>query len=189
MTNEELTLWIEENHTFLRHKAYYWHDNTILKHIMDREESYSETMIPLMKANKIFDESKGYDFKTVLSTIIDNHFRMMIRKINNQIKYDNNKLPASLNFKIEDNDGHFIELGEIAIIEPEDFVEDIVYKDIIEKMCKFSKSVTSNGDLILKLFIEGKNQREIAKELGITQSIVSRKIKKIIDRTKLIYKY
>ena len=153
----------EENHSLI---YFYARKYNISK--QDFDDMYGILAIGLCKAARDYDESRGSAFSTVAMGYMLNECRNAYRCD----KYKNGKLSiCSYNniFPLSDDGG----TNEyIDVIEGKDDVWDdinlIEFKQFNEQLRK-----------IAYLSYLGYNQQEIAKEMGITQSLVSRKLKKI----------
>lgn len=182
MTNEELTLWIEENHKFIRKKANFWVKNYPCLE-MDYEEGYSLALEYVFRASLRFDESKGYKFITYAGMAIDNAFKCKIRSIQNQKKYI--ICEVSLDDTVTDSEGNSTSNGELI----EDISINVEEETIIEAMiCQIrniAETQVKRGGIIFDLMVKGYTQREIGRELEISQAHCSRLVNKIIKLAKI----
>ena len=162
MTEEQKKL-AEENHSLI---YFYARKYNISK--QDFDDMYGILAIGLCKAARDYDESRGSAFSTVAMGYMLNECRNAYRCD----KYKNGKLTiCSYNniFPLSDDGGT---TEYIDVIEGKDDVWDDV--NLIE-FNQFNEQLRK----IAYLSYLGYNQQEIAKEMGITQSLVSRKLKKI----------
>lgn len=182
MTNEELTLWIEQNHRLVRKKANYWINNSEYLD-MTYDEAYSLALEYVLKAAKRFDKSKGYKFSTYAGMAIDNAFKCNIRTIKNQKKYITYEI--SLNDVTFDSEGN--ETENINLIADENIsVEDeATINALISYVREIACSRVKRGGEIFDLMILGYKQREIGRELGISQTHCSRLVHRIMHLAKI----
>ena len=162
MTEEQKKL-AEENHNLIYFYARKYHISK-----QDFEDMYGILAIALCKAARDYDESRGRAFSTVAMGYMLNECRNAYRCD----KYRNGKLSiCSYNniFSLSDEDDT---TEYLDILEGKQDVWDDV--NLIE-LNQFNEQLRK----IAYLSYLGYNQQEIAKEMGITQSIVSRKLKKI----------
>ena len=162
MTEEQKKL-AEENHSLI---YFYARKYNISKKEFD--DMYGILAIGLCKAARDYDESRGSAFSTVAMGYMLNECRNAYRCD----KYKNGKLNiCSYNniFPLSDDDGT---AEYINVIEGKSDVWDDI--NLIE-FNQFNEQLRK----IAYLSYLGYNQQEIAKEMGITQSLVSRKLKKI----------
>lgn len=162
MTEEQKKL-AEENHSLI---YFYARKYNISK--QDFDDMYGILAIGLCKAARDYDESRGSAFSTVAMGYMLNECRNAYRCD----KYKNGKLTiCSYNniFPLSDDGGT---TEYIDVIEGKDDVWDDI--NLIE-FNQFNEQLRK----IAYLSYLGYNQQEIAKEMGITQSLVSRKLKKI----------
>ena len=162
MTEEQKKL-AEENHSLIYFYARKYHISK-----KDFEDMYGILAIGLCKAARDYDESRGSAFSTVAMGYMLNECRNAYRCD----KYKNGKLNiCSYNniFPLSDDDGT---AEYINVIEGKSDVWDDI--NLIE-FNQFNEQLRK----IAYLSYLGYNQQEIAKEMGITQSLVSRKLKKI----------
>ena len=134
----------------------------------DFEDMYGILAIALCKAARDYDENRGSAFSTVAMGYMLNECRNAYRCD----KYKNGKLSiCSYNniFSLSDEDDT---TEYLDILEGKQDVWDDV--NLIE-FNQFNEQLRK----IAYLSYLGYNQQEIAKEMGITQSLVSRKLKKI----------
>lgn len=181
MTNEELTLWIEENHKFIRNKANFWAKNYPCLE-MTYEEAYSLALEYVFRSSLKFDKSKGYKFSTYCGMAIDNAFKGEIRSIQNQKKYVTYEI--SLNNIISDSDGNITEQGDLIEDITINIEEEVIANRLCERVREIIDKEVKRGGIILDLLIEGYTQRDIGKKLGISQASCSRLIHKISTITK-----
>ena len=162
MTEEQKKL-AEENHSLI---YFYARKDNVSK--QDFDDMYGILAIGLCKAARDYDESRGSAFSTVAMGYMLNECRNAYRCD----KYKNGKLTiCSYNniFPLSDDDGT---AEYINVIEGKSDVWDDI--NLIE-FNQFNEQLRK----IAYLSYLGYNQKEIAKEMGITQSLVSRKLKMI----------
>lgn len=149
---------------------------------IDKEDLFSIGVIGLIKAVDSFNLNKKATFIAYASTCIDNEILMYLRKINSSTNEKslesfmvNDELPL-INI-VEDQNAHMIETYE----EKETF---ILLKQAIQKLPEREKIV------IIQYFglqCQPMTEREIAKQLNISRSYISRIIKQsLIDLKKLL---
>lgn len=163
----------------------------VSKHFSDskeQEDLISIGTIGLIKAAETFDSSKEISFSTYAGTCIQNQIKMYFRK--NKHKYSE----VYMNEPIEtDKNGNEVTMADI-------FSDDTCVDDEVdlrintEKLYKYiNKSLSDREKLIISkrygLNLDGAphkpmTQREVAKELKISRSYVSRIEKKAIDKLK-----
>lgn len=139
--------------------------------------------IGLIKAIDTFDDEKGIRLATYASRCIDNELLMMLRsgkRLSKEVYlYD----PIG-----SDREGNEINLLDIIEEAEVDIVESIVLEDDIKKLYSLiGRVLTEREREIISLRYGLKNrkevtQREIAKELGISRSYVSRIEKKALKK-------
>ena len=142
---------------------------------VEADDLISVGTIGLMKAIDSFDYDKGVQLGTYASRCIDNEILMVLRA---NKKYKEN---MSLNSVIGgDKDGNDFMLMDI-IPSDEDELEDIADTNfLIDKICKsVNNCLTKREKEVLerRYGLNGKKvltQKELAKELGISRSYVSR---------------
>ncbi len=142
---------------------------------VEADDLISVGTIGLMKAIDSFDYDKGVQLGTYASRCIDNEILMVLRA---NKKYKEN---MSLNSVIGgDKDGNDFMLMDI-IPSDEDDLEDIADTNfLIDKICKsVNNCLTKREKEVLerRYGLNGKKvltQKELAKELGISRSYVSR---------------
>lgn len=158
--------------------------------LKNAEDYIEEGYIGLIKAVDSFDYKKGIRFTTYASRCIYNEIFMYIRKIKKS------KNTRSINEIIHINeDGKNITIEDTLYDEEYDVLNDYFTKQIsIENEEKINQifSMLNDRELkIIKLYygFDGspKNQSEIAVVLGISQSYISRLIKEIEEKIKLVY--
>lgn len=146
------------------------------------EDLISIGTIGLMKAINTFNADKKIKLATYASRCIENEILMYLRR-NNKIKTEVS-IDEPLN---KDSDGNELLLSDILGTDP-----DITYRNLEDevdmKLLKEAiRKLNSREKNIMEMrfgFISGreKTQKEVADELGISQSYISRLEKKIIGK-------
>ena len=148
------------------------------------EDLVSIGTIGLMKSVNTFNSEKKIKLATYASRCIENEILMYLRR-NNKIKTEIS-IDEPLN---KDSDGNELLLSDILGTEPdityrnlEDEVDMKLLKEAIRKLNDREKNIME----MRFGFISGreKTQKEVADELGISQSYISRLEKKIIGKMK-----
>ena len=148
------------------------------------EDLVSIGTIGLMKAINTFNSEKKIKLATYASRCIENEILMFLRK-NNKTKGEVS-IDEPLN---KDSDGNELLLSDILGTDPdvtyrklEDEVDMKLLKEAIKKLNDREKNIME----MRFGFISGKEktQKEVADELGISQSYISRLEKKIISKMK-----
>ncbi len=151
---------------------------------VDMEDLISVGTIGLIKAVNSYNLEKNIKLATYASRCIENEILMHLRKISkikSEVSFDE---PLNVDYE-----GNELLLSDILGTE-----NDMVYKDIettVEKemlMSSLEKLNSREKEIIeLRFGINGKNektQKEVADQLGISQSYISRLEKKILYRLK-----
>ena len=148
------------------------------------EDLISVGTIGLIKAVNTFNPEKKIKLATYASRCIENEILMYLRR-NNKIKTEVS-IDEPLN---KDSDGNELLLSDILGTDPdvtyrklEDEVDRRLLKEAIKKLNDREKNIME----MRFGFISGKEktQKEVADELGISQSYISRLEKKIISKMK-----
>lgn len=150
---------------------------------IEQDELISVGSIGLMKAIKSYDTEKGNSFSTYASRCIQNEILMMIRS---QRKFINE---VSLEDKVKtDKDGNEVSLIDV-LEDASEHVQDkaeiqIIYQKIID-IINTSLNEREKEIIFLRYGIGGgvpKTQNEVAKELNISRSYISRIEKKALNQ-------
>lgn len=144
--------------------------------------------IGLIKAVNTYNPSKGIRLATYSAKCIENEILMSIRS-NKKIKTE-----ISLNDPIgTDKDGNEINFNDILGTDADEILEHIDGKMQVKKLYAAIQSTLTDRErvIIVKRFgLENQNcktQREVAKELNISRSYVSRIEKKAIGKLKEVF--
>ncbi|MCI8835603.1 MAG: RNA polymerase sporulation sigma factor SigK [Ruminococcus sp.] len=154
----------------------------------DSEDLISIGTIGLIKAVVTFDAEKGNRLAAYASKCIDNEILMHLRsrkKINKEVSlYE----PIGT-----DREGNEIQLYDIIETEEEDVPEKLYLKENIQKLYEKVESALSQREkLVLKMRYglynsEEYTQREIARQLGISRSYVSRIEKSAVEKLRTFF--
>ncbi|HZG73405.1 MAG TPA: RNA polymerase sporulation sigma factor SigK [Chondromyces sp.] len=140
----------------------------------DPEDLISIGTIGLIKAIESYSDEKGTKLATYSARCIENEILMHLRALKKS------KKDVSLHDPIgHDKEGNEISLIDILKSEDEDVFETIMLSMELEKVMKYLRVLDEREkEVIVGRFglnlEEEKTQREIAKELGISRSYVSR---------------
>ncbi|MBE3570393.1 MAG: RNA polymerase sporulation sigma factor SigK [Bacillales bacterium] len=140
----------------------------------DPEDLISIGTIGLIKAIESYSEEKGTKLATYAARCIENEILMHLRALKKT------KKDVSLHDPIgQDKEGNEISLIDILKSESEDVFDTIQLNMELEKVIKYLQVLDDREkEVIIGRFglnmQEEKTQREIAKELGISRSYVSR---------------
>lgn len=150
---------------------------------IEQDELISVGSIGLMKAIKSYDMEKGNSFSTYASRCIQNEILMMVRSqrkfinevsLEDKVKTDKEGNEVSLIDVLEDASEHVQDKAEIQII----------YQKIID-IINTSLNEREKEIIFLRYGIGGcvpKTQNEVAKELNISRSYISRIEKKALNQ-------
>lgn len=166
-------------------KLVYYLVNKYYPHHYQREDLEQIGMIGLIKASATFREDKGIQFATYAAKCILNEIKMFFRKDNIFSSYDHLE-----DIRYTDSDGSNLTLG--------DMIEDPDSSDYIENVAKFEElqkgisillnELPARASCIMLWTIAGVLQQVIAYLFGISQSYVSRIVKKCERRIKSLLK-
>ena len=150
------------------------------------EDFTSIGTIGLIKAIDSFKDNKGFKISTYASRCIENEILMYIRTSKKQ------KAEVSMNQVIgTDKDGNDMELIDTLILKEKDAVDDIHDKSVLKQVLEFiDKKLSKREKYIMnkRYGLDGSNsmtQQELADELGISRSYVSRietKVQKLLKK-------
>ena len=148
------------------------------------EDLISIGTIGLMKGVNTFNSGKNIKLATYASRCIENEILMYLRR-NNKIKTEVS-IDEPLN---KDSDGNELLLSDILGTDPdvtyrklEDEVDKKLLKEAIKKLNNREKNIMEMRFGLISG--KEKTQKEVADELGISQSYISRLEKKIINKMK-----
>lgn len=160
------------------------------KNEQELEELISIGSIGLIKAINSFSQDKNFKISTYASKCIENEILMNIRATKKQ------KSEVSMNTIIgTDKDGNDMELVETLDSNTKDVIDTIYNKVITEQIIKFINNKLPKREkyiMNLRYGIDGsipKTQQQIADELGISRSYVSRIEMKIQNKLKKYIRY
>jgi len=175
---------IEHNLRLVAHIAKKYSSNS-----QDNEEFISIGIIGLIKGVNSFSEEKGYKLSTYVSKCIENEILMHIRA-NKKTQGD-----VSINNIIgTDKDGNDMELVDILDNEDIDPIDKIYNKMIIKQILEYVDNNLPEREkniIYHRYGLRGnkvKTQQEIADDMGISRSYVSRIETKIQKKLKNILK-
>ena len=170
------------------------HNLRLVSHIAKKYNSKYENddlisigIIGLIKAIDSFSKEKGTKLTTYAAKCIENEILMYFRSS----KKNNNVI--SLNDSIGfDKDGNEIELIDVIKTPDLDYIENLNLKDNLKSLLKYINILTDREKIIIfkRYGIFNHNeltQKEIAKELNISRSYVSRIEKRAL--TKLLREF
>lgn len=149
----------------------------------DMEDLISIGTIGLIKAVDTFDMEKEIRLATYASRCIDNELLMFMRSSKKQSKEVYIYEPIG-----KDKEGNLLNLLDILEAEEEDIIEEIDLEEKVKKLYVYVSKVLSPREKQIICYRYGLDggrevtQREIAKELGISRSYVSRIEKKALGK-------
>lgn len=165
----------------------------LVAHIAKKYTSTAHTMddfisigtIGLIKAVSTYSSGKSARLATYAAKCIENEILMSIRSAKK------NASEVSINLPIgNDKDGNEISLNDILGTEPDAVMEDINLKMEVRSMIKALNCVLSDREKKVIIYrygilgAEPRTQREVAAQLGISRSYVSRIEKKALEKLK-----
>lgn len=148
------------------------------------EDLVSIGTIGLMKAVKTFNLDKNIKLATYASRCIENEILMHLRKVNNMKSEMSFDEPLSVDW-----DGNELTLRDVLGTDPDDVFELIEYTDEKRLLLKVVDSLPEKEKrlMIMRFGLNGTvshTQKQLADELGISQSYISRLEKRILDKIK-----
>ena len=149
----------------------------------DQEDLISIGTIGLIKAVATFNAEKGNRLAAYASKCIDNEILMYLRSRKKTCREISLYEPIGT-----DREGNEIKLYDIIETEEEDVPERLYLKENIQKLYeKVENELSQREKLVLKMRYglyngEEYTQREIARQLGISRSYVSRIEKSAIEK-------
>lgn len=154
---------------------FYWQEQGVI----EKEELLSVGIIGLIKAVDTFDVSKNYKFITYAITCIDNELKMFIRNM----KKSPNALSLENNIYTDDESDKTL---NYILYDNYDFVEDLIKKEEYEIIDKIVDKLPLKEKVIIRMYFgfDGKryNQQELSKLCNVSQSYMSKIIRKILKR-------
>lgn len=154
----------------------------------DLEDLISIGTIGLIKAVVTFNADKGNRLAAYASKCIENEILMYLRS-----KKKSNKEVSLYEPIGTDREGNEIKLYDIIETDEEDVSEKIYLRENIQKLYEKVESELSDRErLVLKMryglyYGEEYTQREIARQLGISRSYVSRIEKSAVEKLRKVF--
>lgn len=172
-SNEELFLLGDVDTLYERNKKLMYHIANKFSNLkLEQDDFIGCGDIAFTKAIKKFNPSKS-KWATFFSRIMVNEILMINRNLNRQVE------TIALETIISgDRDFNVLVLQDV-IKAPVDVTEKVVNRIAIEECIKLSKKQDYKKLEIFKLYLNGVKQREIAERLNLSQSYISRVIKKV----------
>lgn len=169
MTDEQVKL-VEDNLDMAYKVAYKWiRDYSGRK--WDVEDFKSAAHEGLVKAAQTYNPEKGYQFNTYAGTCIQNEIRMLLRK-------DHHAVTAYLDDIVME--GQDITLSDIMLTE-DSFELELTFSNSLKE---FLENLSKRDRQILFLFAKTHNQSEVSRKIGLSQSVISRHIKRLYSKFK-----
>lgn len=147
----------------------------------EKEDMISIGTIGLIKAINTYDINKGHRLVTYAARCIENELLMMLRQEKKTAKNTSLYEPIGV-----DKEGNEIHLLDILGFEETDLIKKIDQEETIQKIYEELEKMEMNKEkktLIMRYGLYGREpmtQREVAKELHISRSYVSRIEKRAI---------
>nr|WP_300822921.1 RNA polymerase sporulation sigma factor SigK [uncultured Schaedlerella sp.] len=154
----------------------------------DQEDLISIGTIGLIKAVATFNAEKGNRLAAYASKCIDNEILMYLRSRKKTSKEISLYEPIGT-----DREGNELKLYDIIETEEEDVPERLYLKENIQKLYeKVENELSQREKLVLKMRYglyngEEYTQREIARQLGISRSYVSRIEKSAVEKLRIFF--
>jgi RNA polymerase sporulation-specific sigma factor len=154
----------------------------------DQEDLISIGTIGLIKAVATFNAEKGNRLAAYASKCIDNEILMYLRSRKKTCREISLYEPIGT-----DREGNEIKLYDIIETEEEDVPERLYLKENIQKLYeKVENELSQREKLVLKMRYglyngEEYTQREIARQLGISRSYVSRIEKSAVEKLRIFF--
>ena len=154
----------------------------------DQEDLISIGTIGLIKAMATFNAEKGNRLAAYASKCIDNEILMYLRSRKKTSREISLYEPIGT-----DREGNEIKLYDIIETEEEDVPERLYLKENIQKLYeKVENELSQREKLVLKMRYglyngEEYTQREIARQLGISRSYVSRIEKSAVEKLRIFF--
>lgn len=174
--NDDQRALVEEN----MHLVYYHVYNRIVyRERRDEEDVLQIGMIGLCKAAATFDPGKGFTFSTYALRCIENEIRMYAN-------YERRRRAERLGPRLEQNVSKDDECADLTLA---DFVPSIEDVDSAMALMSLKDTITrcapgKDGE-ILRMHLDGMEQKDIGRRVGVSQSLVSRRIKAVRNRIRL----
>lgn len=165
--NKECSEYLMQQHKKLVYHIIgkYYNNNGFLEY----SDFVSNGLFGLYKAILTFDVTKGNTFSTYAAICIDNEIKMMFRRLRkHQNVVSTNKVLS------RDNDGHVLEYGDVLYdMESEVKFDMVILKDAIKDV-----ELTELEKKVVSLRMKNKTQQEISDIMGLSQSYISRIMKR-----------
>ncbi len=151
----------------------------------DKDDLISVGTIGLIKAINTYNLEKGHRLVTYASRCIENELLMMLRQERKSAKDTSLYEPIGI-----DKEGNEINLLDVLGADENDIVDELDLKEKIRDLYKMVDEMEPSREkttLIMRYGLYGKNpmtQKEVAKELHISRSYVSRIEKKAVEKIK-----
>jgi RNA polymerase sporulation-specific sigma factor len=173
LTVEEKETLAEENYKLIHHLVRKYGNRSY-----NYDDLYGAGQLGMVKALNTFDTSKDIKFATYAARCIVNEIFMVFRRENKHMSNISIDTPVAA-----DQDG-----GEVTIL---DFISAPVEEDEIAEVnpavTKVVKRLNERDQTVLKMFFEGKSQKEIGESLGYAQSYISRIMRRTFEEIKKEY--
>lgn len=162
---------VEKNMGLVYYIAHSFQNSTGLEY----DDLVQEGMVGLVKAARTFDESRGFLFSTYAGNCIQKEILAYMKR---QRKH---KRDISINQDIRGTDGAPME--EILGYSQKEY-ENVWKRDLLERCIRSLNQ--SQREIVLLYYGKGLKQKEIAKQLGISQGQVCRIIKRCLEKMRKI---
>lgn len=130
------------------------------------EDLFATGIVGLVKAINGFDVEKGYQFSTYATRCVSNEILMTFRKKRIETAF-------SLDDTFKIGNGEEVSYKEI-IPDNKNIEESVIAKESVEN---YMSNLSDREKQIICLQMNGKTQQQIADDMGLTQSYVSRILK------------
>ena len=156
----------------------------------DLDDLISIGTIGLIKAVNTFDEKKGGRLVTYAARCIENELLMMLRQEKKLLREVSLYEPIGT-----DQEGNHISLMDIICTDEAAMIEQFIYKHYLGRLNEMVACLSDDREreIIIKRYgLDGgdpRTQKEVAAELGISRSYVSRIEQRALKKLKTYYEH